>query len=68
MDETHLEIAKEEKEVLEIFLKEVQIKWEENKQHIDKLEQRLEEVFQTIPDSALTGELNAKERSRGQRR
>jgi hypothetical protein len=28
----------------------------------DKLEQRLEEVFQMIPDSALAGELNAEEK------
>jgi hypothetical protein len=31
MDATHLETTKEEKEVLEIFLKEVQIEWEEEK-------------------------------------
>jgi hypothetical protein len=45
MDATNLETTKEEKEVLEISLKEVQIKREEEKQCADKLEQRLEEVF-----------------------
>jgi hypothetical protein len=54
MDATNLEKTKEEKEVLEIILKEVWIEREEEKQHTKKMEQRLEEVFQTIPDNALT--------------
>jgi hypothetical protein len=62
MDATNLETTKEEKEVLETVLKEVQIEHEEEKQCTDKLEQRLEEVFQTIPDNALAGELNTEEK------
>jgi hypothetical protein len=46
---TNLETTKEEKEVLEISLKEVQIERDEEKQCAENLEQRLEEVFQTIP-------------------
>jgi hypothetical protein len=56
-----LDTTKEEKEVLETILKEVQIDHEEEKQCTDKLEQRIEEVFQTIPDNALVGELNIEE-------
>jgi len=48
MNETNLDITKEEKEVLETFLKEVQIEGEEKKQRTDKHEQILEEVFHTI--------------------
>jgi hypothetical protein len=58
---TNLETSKEEKEVLEIALKEVQIECKEEKKRADKLEQRLEEVFQMIPDSALGGEISAEE-------
>jgi hypothetical protein len=60
-DATNLETTKEEKEVLEIALKEVQIERDEEKQHIENLEQRLEEVFQTILDNTLAEELNTKE-------
>jgi hypothetical protein len=41
MDETKLDISKEEKEVLETVLKEVQIEHEEEKWCKDKLEQRI---------------------------
>jgi hypothetical protein len=61
MNVIKLETTKEENKVLERALKEVQIKHEEEKQCVDKLEQRLEEVFQTIPDSALARDLSAEE-------
>jgi cysteinyl-tRNA synthetase len=60
-NEKNLETIKEEKEILEITLKEVQIERDEEKQCAEKLEQTLEEVFQTILDIALAEQLNAKE-------
>jgi hypothetical protein len=62
MDATNLETTKEEKEVLETVLKEVQINVRRKNNMQIKLEKRLEEVFQTIPDNALAGELNMKEK------
>jgi hypothetical protein len=35
---------------------------EEEKHRVDSLERRLEEVFQTILDSALVGEINTEEK------
>jgi hypothetical protein len=61
-DAKKLETTKEENEVLEIALKEVQIECEEEKKHVDKLDQILEEVFQMIPDNTLAGELNVEEK------
>jgi hypothetical protein len=58
----NLERAKEVNEILEIALKEVPLERDEEKQCMKKLEQRLKEVFQTIPYNALAGEFNAKEK------
>jgi hypothetical protein len=58
----NLETTREEKEILEIALKEVQLERDEEKQCTEKLEQRLEEVFQTIPDNALAEELSTEEK------
>jgi hypothetical protein len=60
-NEKNLETIKEEKEILEITLKEVHIERDEEKKCAEKLEQTLEEVFQTILDIALAEQLNAKE-------
>jgi hypothetical protein len=44
--------------VLETILKETQIEHEEEKWHKNRLDKRLEEVFQTISDNTLIGEVN----------
>jgi len=49
IDGMNLERAKEVNEILEIALKEVPLERDEEKQCMKKLEQRLKEVFQTIP-------------------
>jgi hypothetical protein len=48
-----LETSRVAKEVLETILIEVQIEHEEEKWHVDRPEQRLDKVFQTIMESAL---------------
>jgi len=45
-----------------VVLKEVWIEHEGERRRIDRLEKILEEVFQTILDSVLTGENNAEEK------
>jgi hypothetical protein len=57
-DAMNLETTKEVKEILEISLNQVQLERDEEKQCMEKLEQRLEEVFKTIPDNALAEELS----------
>jgi hypothetical protein len=58
IDAMNLETNREVKEVLEISLKEVHPERDEEKQHMEKMEQRLEEVFQTITDDTLAKELS----------
>jgi oligoendopeptidase F len=58
----NLETTKEVKEILEISLNQVQLERDEEKQRMEKIEQRLEEVFKTIPDNAQAEELSTEEK------
>jgi hypothetical protein len=58
----NLETSRAVREVLEIFITEVQIEHEEEKWCAERLEKILEEVFQTILESAVVGEINTKEK------
>jgi hypothetical protein len=58
----NLETKKKLKEILEIALNQVQHEMDEEKQCVEKLEQRLEEVFQTSPNNTLAEEFNTKEK------
>jgi hypothetical protein len=60
-DATNLETTKEYKDVLEIDLQEVQLEHEEEKQRLEKLKHKLEEVFQMIPDNTIAEDLNEEE-------
>jgi hypothetical protein len=62
IDATNLKTTKEAKEVLETVLTELRLEKEKEKKRVERLEQRIEELFQAIPDNTLTGKINTEEK------
>jgi hypothetical protein len=54
-DATNLEIDREVKEILQVTCEKITLEKEEEKQCADKLEKKLAEVYNNIPDCAGTG-------------